>query len=119
MPSKITMPRLDQSMDEGRIATWARSEGDAIKTGDVLFEVETDKAAVEVEAEADGYLHHILVPEGETAPVDGTVAWIYADGETLGEPPAQPAPPAPAVTSQSDAPAAAAPAQPYALPASH
>lgn len=90
MPSKITMPRLDQSMDEGRIARWTRSEGDAIKTGDVLFEVETDKAAVEVEAEADGYLHHILVREGETVPVDGIVAWIYAEGETLGSPPAQP-----------------------------
>lgn len=87
MPSKISMPRLDQSMEEGRITTWVRSEGDAVKSGDVLFEVETDKAAVEVEADTDGHLHHILVAEGEVAPVDGVVAWIYADGETLGEAP--------------------------------
>ncbi|MAZ21232.1 acetoin dehydrogenase dihydrolipoyllysine-residue acetyltransferase subunit [Roseovarius sp.] len=109
MPSKITMPRLDQSMEEGRIATWTRSEGDAVKTGDVLFEVETDKAAVEVEAEADGYLHHILVAEGDTAPVDGIVAWIYAEGETPGDPPAQTAAPKAAASPEPTPPQSTAP----------
>lgn len=112
MPREITMPRLDQSMDEGRIATWTRSEGEAIKTGDVLFEVETDKAAVEVEAEADGYLHHILVREGETAPVDGIVAWIYAEGEPLDSPPVQLERREPVAAAQSSVPQQAASLQP-------
>ena len=99
MPNQVTMPRLDKDMEEGRIATWHRAEGDKIAKGDVLFEIETDKAAVEVEAEHDGHLHHIALPSGESAPVDSVVAWIYAADEEVGSPPEAPAP----------APASAAP----------
>lgn len=86
------MPRLDKDMEEGRIATWLRDEGDEIAKGDVLFEIETDKAAVEVEAEHAGHLHHIALASGESAPVDGVVAWIYAAGENVGPPPEAPTP---------------------------
>lgn len=88
MPNKVTMPRLDQDMEEGRIAAWLKSEGDFVSKGDVLFEIETDKAAVEVEAEAEGYLHHILTGAEQSAPVDGTVAWLYGEGEEVGDAPA-------------------------------
>jgi len=92
MPNQVTMPRLDKDMEEGRIATWHRGEGDEIAKGDVLFEIETDKAAVEVEAEYDGHLHHITLASGESAPVESVVAWIYAAGEKVGPPPKAPAP---------------------------
>lgn len=87
MPQQVTMPRLDKDMEEGRIATWHRSEGDRVGKGDVLFEIETDKAAVEVEAEHEGTLQHVAVETGDSAPVEAVVAWIYAEGEEVGPPP--------------------------------
>ncbi len=74
-------------MEEGRISTWLRSEGDEIAKGDVLFEIETDKAAVEVEAEHAGILHHIALGDGESAPVGDVLAWIYGPDEDVGPPP--------------------------------
>lgn len=125
MPNQVTMPRLDKDMEEGRIATWHRAEGDKIAKGDVLFEIETDKAAVEVEAEHDGHLHHIAFPSGESAPVDSVVAWIYAADEEVGSPPEAPAPaPASAApdestpSAQKPAPQARAPREPAPRPAS-
>lgn len=87
MPKQVTMPRLDKDMQEGRIAAWHRSEGDTVARGDALFEIETDKAAIEIEAEHDGHLHHIALAEGETAPVGSVVAWLYGADETVGPPP--------------------------------
>lgn len=87
MPQQVTMPRLDKDMKEGRIAAWLKSEGDAVSRGEALFEIETDKAAIEVDAEADGVLHHLGAEEGQTVPVGGVVAWIYAADEEVGLPP--------------------------------
>lgn len=92
MPNQVTMPRLDKDMEEGRIAIWHRAEGDEIAKGDVLFEIETDKAAVEVEAEHAGHLHHIAFASGDSAPVDSVVAWIYAAGEEVRPPSEAPSP---------------------------
>ncbi|WP_372921564.1 acetoin dehydrogenase dihydrolipoyllysine-residue acetyltransferase subunit [Roseovarius sp.] len=87
MPKQVIMPRLDKDMEDGRIASWHRAKGDKISKGDVLFEIETDKAAVEVAAEADGVLHHISLGDGETAAVGSVVAWLYGADETVGPPP--------------------------------
>ncbi|MFD2741616.1 acetoin dehydrogenase dihydrolipoyllysine-residue acetyltransferase subunit [Sulfitobacter aestuarii] len=84
MPLTVTMPRLDKDMEEGKIALWHKQEGDAVEKGDVLFEIETDKAAVEVEAEATGILGHVVAEEMSLVPVDHPVAWIYAEGEKIG-----------------------------------
>jgi len=92
MPTAIFMPRLDKDMERGIIIAWHCAEGDSVAKGDVLFDVETDKAAVEVEAPDAGTLHHILFAAGETAPVDNPVAWLYAEGETVGPRPAAAAP---------------------------
>lgn len=120
MPTKVIMPRLDKDMEEGRIANWQVSEGDSVGKGDILFEIETEKAAVEVEAEVAGTVHHISVQDGESADVDATIAWIYAKGEEVGTAPAE-APKAKAASAPASAatPAAAPPKMPakVALPA--
>ena len=93
MPLAIKMPQLDQDMKEGTVASWHVEEGKTVAKGDVLFEIETEKAAVEVEAEATGSLHHILTPAGSSAPVDAPVAWLYGESEEVGpEPPENPKP---------------------------
>lgn len=72
----ILMPQLGNTMEEGTIVKWLVKEGDAIKPGDVLYEVETDKATIEVESEVDGYLVKIVAPDGGTVPVKETVAYV-------------------------------------------
>lgn len=98
MATKVHMEALSPTMEEGRLVKWAKREGDAVKTGDTLAEVETDKAVMELVARADGQLLKVLVPEGSTVPVGNVVAWIGSPGEKVdgGEPPpaAKPAPPA-------------------------
>ena len=64
MPTEILMPALSPTMEEGTLAKWHVREGDAVRTGDVIAEIETDKATMEVEAIDDGTLGKILVPEG-------------------------------------------------------
>ena len=76
MISKVFMPKLGQTMEEGRIITWRKAEGEAVRKGEVLLEVETDKADMEIEATADGYLRKILVKEDERVPVFTLVAYI-------------------------------------------
>lgn len=75
------MPRLSDTMTEGVVATWLRKVGDKISTGDMLAEIETDKATMEFESFHDGYLLHIGVQVGETAPVDSLLAIIGNEGE--------------------------------------
>ena len=70
-------------MEEGRLVKWAKHEGDAVKSGDTLAEVETDKAIMELVARADGQLLKVLVPEGSTVPVGNIVAWIGKPGEKV------------------------------------
>lgn len=83
MATKITMPRLSDTMTEGTVATWLKKVGDVIKEGDILAEIETDKATMEFESFNSGTLLYIGIPEGETAPVDSLLAIIGNDGEDI------------------------------------
>ena len=65
MPINILMPALSPTMEKGNLAKWLKKEGDAVKTGDVIAEIETDKATMEVEAVDEGTIAKILVPEGD------------------------------------------------------
>ncbi len=80
MAEIIRMPRLSDTMEEGNIISWLKKEGDRVETGDLLAEVETDKATMEMDSPADGVLLHIAVKEG-TVPVDGIIAVIGEEGE--------------------------------------
>lgn len=80
MAEIIRMPRLSDTMEEGNIVSWLKKEGDAVKAGDVLAEVETDKATMELESFFEGVLLHIAVPSG-AVPVDGIIAVIGKKGE--------------------------------------
>jgi pyruvate dehydrogenase E2 component (dihydrolipoamide acetyltransferase) len=88
--SEITMPRLSDTMEEGTIARWLKQPGDEIKKGDILAEIETDKATMDLEAYEAGTLQQILVQEGETVPIGQAVALIGTG--TAAQQPAQPAP---------------------------
>ena len=70
------MPRLSDTMEEGTVATWLKKVGDTVKEGDILAEIETDKATMEFESFYEGTLLHIGIKEGETAPVDALLAII-------------------------------------------
>ena len=76
----VTMPRLSDTMTEGTVATWLKQEGDAVEEGDILAEIETDKATMEFESFYEGTLLHIGVTEGNTAPVDSLLAIIGPEG---------------------------------------
>ncbi|MGL2964928.1 2-oxo acid dehydrogenase subunit E2 [Flavobacterium sp. RSB2_4_14] len=83
MATKITMPRLSDTMTEGTVATWLKKVGDKISEGDILAEIETDKATMEFESFNSGTLLYIGIPEGETAPVDSLLAIIGKEGEDI------------------------------------
>ena len=85
MATVITMPRLSDTMTEGTVATWLKKVGDKISEGDILAEIETDKATMEFESFNSGTLLHIGIPEGETAPVDALLAIIGNEGEDISE----------------------------------
>lgn len=106
--SDITMPRLSDTMQEGTIARWLKSVGDEIKKGDILAEIETDKATMDLEAYEAGTLQQVLVQEGETVPVGQAVARIGSGAleQNAEATPAQQ--PAPVATPAGDGAAAAA-----------
>jgi pyruvate dehydrogenase E1 component beta subunit len=82
MPTEVLMPALSPTMTEGKLATWKKQEGDAVKSGDVLAEIETDKATMEVEAVDEGTLGKILIPAGtEGVKVNTPIAVILGEGE--------------------------------------
>ena len=83
MATVITMPRLSDTMTEGTVATWLKKVGDKIAEGDILAEIETDKATMEFESFNSGTLLYIGIPEGETAAVDSLLAIIGTDGEDI------------------------------------
>ena len=83
MATKITMPRLSDTMTEGTVATWLKKVGDKIAEGDILAEIETDKATMEFESFNAGMLLYIGIPEGQTAPVDSLLAIIGKEGEDI------------------------------------
>ncbi|WP_219414604.1 dihydrolipoamide acetyltransferase family protein [Pseudonocardia nigra] len=122
----ITMPRLSDTMADGVITTWRKQQGDPVRSGDVLAEIETDKAIMELEAYDDGVLERVLVAEGERVPI-GTPIAVVGDGSGSAFEPApqaaqpEPAPPAPAAEptpAPTPAPAAPAPAPSRRPPAS-
>ena len=83
MATVINMPRLSDTMTEGTVATWLKKVGDTIKEGDILAEIETDKATMEFESFNSGVLLYIGIPEGESAPVDSLLAIIGKEGEDI------------------------------------
>jgi pyruvate dehydrogenase E2 component (dihydrolipoamide acetyltransferase) len=83
MATVITMPRLSDTMTEGTVATWLKKVGDVVKEGDILAEIETDKATMEFESFNSGTLLHIGIPAGETAPIDSLLAIIGKEGEDI------------------------------------
>ncbi|HLU81588.1 MAG TPA: biotin/lipoyl-containing protein, partial [Flavobacteriaceae bacterium] len=83
MAEKITMPRLSDTMEEGTVAKWLKKEGDKVEEGDILAEIETDKATMEFESFYEGTLLKIGIQEGETAPVDALLAIIGEEGEDI------------------------------------
>jgi pyruvate dehydrogenase E2 component (dihydrolipoamide acetyltransferase) len=104
MPTNILMPALSPTMTEGKLAKWLKNEGDEVKAGDVIAEIETDKATMEVEAVDEGKLQKILVPAGtEAVKVNEPIAVILGEGE---DPSAVAAPAAKPVAQPSAAPAA-------------
>jgi pyruvate dehydrogenase E2 component (dihydrolipoamide acetyltransferase) len=76
MATEFKMPMLGEVMEEGLIVTWHKREGDSVERGEIIMEVETDKATMEVESTVSGVVKQILVPEGETVPVNTTLALI-------------------------------------------
>src|SRR5215213_8119274 len=97
MPIQVLMPALSPTMEKGNLSKWLKKEGEAIKSGDVIAEIETDKATMEVEATDEGTLGKILIPEGTAdVAVNTPIATILADGESaadLGKAPAAAPPP--------------------------
>src|SRR3990172_7108662 len=82
MPVNILMPALSPTMEKGNLAKWVKKEGDKVKPGDVIAEIETDKATMEVEAVDEGVLAKIVVPEGtQDVPVNQLIAVLAAEGE--------------------------------------
>src|SRR5262245_27464916 len=126
MATKVFMEALSPTMEEGRLVKWLKNEGDAVKSGDVLAEVETDKAIMELVARGDGILRKRLVNEGESRPVGDLVGVIATADENIDAlvagaapagAPAKAAEPAAAAPQPAAAPAApAAPAPPAAPP---
>jgi pyruvate dehydrogenase E1 component beta subunit len=132
MPIQVLMPALSPTMEKGNLAKWVKNEGDKVKAGDVIAEIETDKATMEVEAVDEGTLGKILVPEGTAdVAVNTPIAMILAEGEDASAlkdggapaaaqaaaesaPPAEPKPKAEPQTAR--APAAPAPSPPAATP---
>ena len=100
MAVEVILPRVDMDMATGKISKWHVKDGDKVAKGALLFEIETDKAAMEIDSPADGILRNVLVDEGASAPVGTAVAYIYAEGEAVS---------AAAPKAETPAPAAAAP----------
>src|ERR1700741_2758833 len=102
MPIEILMPALSPTMTEGNLAKWLKKEGDEVHSGDVLAEIETDKATMEVEAADDGKIGRILVPEGaQGIKVNAPIALLLSEGEdasslaSVASATPEPAPPGP------------------------
>lgn len=111
MPHEVIMPALGMAQDSGVVVAWHKAVGDTVAIGDVLLEVETDKAVMEIEAQADGFLTELRAGEGADVPVGQVIALI---GETKDEvdPNSAPAPPKAAGTPQIDSPVAEGASQP-------
>jgi len=106
MPIQVLMPALSPTMEKGNLSKWLKKEGEAIKSGDVIAEIETDKATMEVEATDEGTLGKILIPEGTAdVAVNTPIATILADGESAADLDKASAPATPPKSAESAAPA--------------
>src|SRR4051812_50031267 len=125
MPINILVPALSPTMEKGNLAKWLKKEGDKVKSGDVIAEIETDKATMEVEAVDEGTIAKILVPEGtQDVAVNDVIAVLAGDGEDVkaagagaASPPPKAEAPAPKTAAAPAPPTAAAPAPKPAPPA--
>src|SRR5262245_10724554 len=104
MAVSVVMPALEMAQETGKLVSWRKKEGERVAKGEMLLEVETDKAVVEVEASADGILAAVTAKVGDVVPVGQTIAWLVQDGES------PPAATAPTQTGRRTDGAAAAPA---------
>ncbi|WP_396445315.1 biotin/lipoyl-containing protein, partial [Actinomadura sp.] len=117
----ILMPRLSDTMEEGVISSWQKKPGDEVAVGDVIVDIETDKAVMEFEAYEAGVLEEILVPEGESAAIGAPIARIAPAGGAKQTAPAEPAgepEPEPRPEAEAEPEAAAPESEPAAEPAS-
>src|SRR5271170_5247551 len=112
MAVEIVMPRVDMDMTSGRMGRWHAAEGAHIHKGATLFEIETDKAAMEVDAPASGVLKFVAASEGDVLPVGACIGWIVAEGETFVLPAAKADPRAPSPRPSGRGGAASPPATP-------
>jgi len=115
MPVEVILPKVDMDMTTGRISHWYVAEGAQVRQGDALFEIETNKAAMEIEAPASGVLRDVVGREGVDIAVGETVAWIYQPGESPA-PPAAPNPSSAAIAATAPAAVPAAPGPALAAP---
>lgn len=118
MSTEILMPALSPTMEEGKLAKWLVKEGDSISSGDVIAEIETDKATMEVEAVDEGTIGRLLIAEGtENVQVNTAIAILLAEGEEVGDPgvPAKPAQQETALGSASSSAPSPVPAAPVAV----
>jgi pyruvate dehydrogenase E2 component (dihydrolipoamide acetyltransferase) len=83
MATSVVMPALEMAQETGKLVSWKKRDGDAVKKGDIIVEVETDKAVVEIEAQADGTLGGISAQAGDVVPVGQTIAWLLKAGEAV------------------------------------
>ena len=97
MAISVVMPALEMAQETGKLVSWKKNEGEAVKKGELLLEVETDKAVVEIEAAADGVLGGVTAKVGDVVPVGQTIAWLLKAGEAV------PAPSAPTQTGRTGA----------------
>ena len=110
MSVNIEMPKLSDTMTEGTLIKWHKQVGDPVEIGDILAEIETDKATMEMEAFDDGVITEILIREGEKAPIGGVLAILNGDSEAFPTPLPQAAGAAPAISTPAPVPAAPVPA---------
>ncbi len=117
MAQFLVMPKFGQATEESTIVKWRVREGDAVRKGDIVFEIETDKATMEVESFFEGTVLKIIVPEGETVPVQSPVAILGQPGEPIPDPSTWPKPPPPDTTKAAEPPPLAPAGAPSPSPA--
>src|SRR5688572_30669476 len=83
MATSVVMPALEMAQETGKLVSWKKKEGEQVKKGEILLEVETDKAVVEIEAAGDGTLAGVTAKPGDVVPVGQTIAWLLKPGEAL------------------------------------
>ena len=113
MATSVVMPALEMAQETGKLVSWKKKEGEQVKKGEILLEVETDKAVVELEAAADGVLAGVTAKVDDVVPVGQTIAWLLKAGESV---PASSGAPQQTGRKMDSAPAAAAAAVVEAAP---